>query len=123
SCSQGTWVQQERLCSARPGPITPGCEDSVARHNSSCKVRHVVKSCSFSRNNYIGQQCILGVHIGASFNGCNHRDTDIRQILENLNSLIMDLAPDLRVRHISECRKIDSGNEISTGSSKDNDLV
>src|SRR5438445_1323105 len=53
------WVEQERLRSSRSSAITPRGEDSVARHNSSRKVRHIVEGGALARDDYVGQQRIL----------------------------------------------------------------
>src|SRR6266481_4768465 len=65
--------QQERLCSSWPGPVTPGGEDSVTRHNAASEVRQIVERCTFPRHNHVGEQRILGMYMGTSFDRRDHR--------------------------------------------------
>src|SRR5438094_8708319 len=61
------WVEQERLRSSRSSAITPRGKDSVARHNASREVWDIVEGRTLARDNHVGQQRILSVHVGSSF--------------------------------------------------------
>jgi hypothetical protein len=42
------------------------------------------------------------MHVGAPFDRGDDRNANIRQILENLNTFIVYLAPDFRVGNVAE---------------------
>src|SRR5882672_9934192 len=53
------WVEQERFRSSSSSAITPRGKDSIARHNASREVRHIVEGGALAGNDYAGQQGIL----------------------------------------------------------------
>src|SRR4051794_16737652 len=61
--------------------------------------------------------------MSATLNGCEHWHSYICDSLNNLNSFIMDLAPDARIGDVSEGCKIDVRYELATGSGQNDDLV
>ena len=116
-------IQQECLRSTRTGAIAPRREDPVARHNTAREMGRVVERCAFCRHNYVGKQGILGVHMCAALNRCDHWHAYVGDILYNLNAFIMNLAPDTGIGDVAEGREIDTGDEVATCSGQDHDLV
>ena len=117
------WVQQKRLSSTCPGAIAPRREDSIPGHNTPGEVGHIVESGAFRRHNHAGEQRVFGVHMGASFNSRNHWHAYVGNVLDNLNTFVMDLAPNAGIGDVAEGRKIDTGNELPACSRQDHDLI
>jgi len=57
-----------------------------------------------------------------TLNSRDHRHAYVRDILDNLNTFVVNLAPDAGIGNIAEGRKIDAGNELSARSCEDHDL-
>ena len=98
---QRLWIQQECFLSSCTGPKTPHGKDSVTRHNAAGEVWKIMKRHPLPRHNDVRQQGILGVDMETSFDRCDGRHTNVRQILENLNTLIVHLAPGIGVSLIA----------------------
>src|SRR5216684_2205538 len=96
------WVQQKRLRSSRSSTITPGGEDSIPGNNATRKVGQIIERRTFARHDHVGKQGIFGVHMGAAFDSSDDRHPDICQILEDLNTLVVHLAPNLRVGDVAK---------------------
>ncbi len=47
-----------------------------------------------------------------AFNGRDHGHTDVRDVLQNLNALIMDLAQHARIGNVAEGGEVDTGKEV-----------
>src|SRR5258708_30403388 len=63
------------------------------------------------------------MHVSAPFDRGDHRDADVGKILEDLDSVVVDLAPHVGVGNIAEGREIDPGDELSSRSRQNHDLV
>jgi hypothetical protein len=61
---------------------------------------------TLGRHDDTGKERIFRVHMSASFNSRDHRHAYIRDIFDNLNPFIMNLAPDARIGNIAERREI-----------------
>jgi hypothetical protein len=61
--------------------------------------------------------------MGSSLDSRDDRHAYIGYVLENLNALVVHLAPSVRVGHVTEGREIDVGNEIPTCSRENHNLV
>src|SRR6266478_2822685 len=96
------WVQQKCLRSSRSSAITPGGEDSIPGNNATRKVGQIIERRTFARHDHVGKQGIFGVHMGAAFDRSDDRHPDICQILEDLNTLVVHLAPNLRVGDVAK---------------------
>jgi hypothetical protein len=97
-------VQQKRLSATCPSSIAPRREDSIPWHNTASEMGHVVEGGAYRRHNYTGQQGVFGVHMGASFNRRNHWHAYVCNILDNLNTFIVNLAPNIGIAHVAERR-------------------
>jgi len=61
--------------------------------------------------------------MGSTFNSRDQRHSYIGDVLDNLNTFIMDLAPNAGIGNIAERCKIDTRNELPACSRQDHDLV
>ena len=86
-------------------------------------MRQVVKGRGFPCHDHVGQQCILGMYMGASFDRRDHRHANVGEILDNLSAFVVNLAPDSRIGDVAERRKIDPRDELSARSRQDHNLV
>src|SRR5260370_28965828 len=120
---QRLWIQQECLRPSCPGLVAPRGKDSVARHNATGEMRQIMEGRSFSGHNHVREQRVFGMHVSASRYRGNHRHTNVGQILENLNTLIMHLAPNTRIRDVAERREIDPWDELPSCTSEVHGLV
>ena len=84
---------------------------------------NVLERCAFTSHDHVCEQRILPMHVETSFNCRNDGHTNTQQILENLDSFIVHLAPHRRIGHISERREVDPGDEVSSGSGENDDCV
>ena len=96
------WVEEECLGSTCPSPITPRCKDSVARGNSHGKVADILECRTLSRHDDISKERVVGVDIGPSLDSRDHRNPDVRNVLQSLDAFVMNSAPDERIGNISE---------------------
>jgi len=55
-------------------------------------MRHIMEGRTLGRHDDTGKERIFRVHMSAPFNSRDHRHAYIRDILDNLNPLIMSLA-------------------------------
>jgi len=55
--------------------------------------------------------------------GSDHRHADISDVFQDLNALVVNLAPDSGIRNVAERRPIHIDNEVSSRAGEDNDLV
>lgn len=62
------------------------------------------------------------MHVCAPFDRRDHRDTDVSEVLQNLNVLIV-MATDVWVTYVTERRKVDIRDELCAYSSQNYDLV
>src|SRR5207245_5800685 len=117
------WFQQKRLGPSYTCSVTPGSEDSVTWHYATGEVRQIIEGRPFSSHNHVGHKRILSMYVGMSLDRSNNWHSNVRQVLEYLHSLVVHLAPNAGIGDIAERRKIDSQDELSACSRKDNDLV
>src|SRR6266853_498906 len=96
------WVQQKRFCSSRSSAITPGGEDSIPGNNATRKVGQIIERRTFARHDHVGKRSVLGMHVSAPFDRGDHGDADVAKILENLDTLVVYLAPNLRVSDVAK---------------------
>ena len=61
--------------------------------------------------------------MGASLDCCNQRYPYVGQVFQGLNTFVVNLAPNTRIRDIAERGPFDVGNKLSSGASQDYDLV
>src|SRR6476660_4222582 len=94
--------EQECLGSTGSSPIAPCCKDPVTRRNSHGKVADVLECRAFSRHDDTSEERVVRVDMGASLGGCDHRNADVRNVLQNLDAFVVNSAPDARIRDISE---------------------
>src|ERR1700761_6386338 len=120
---QGLGIEQKRLGSAGTGPITPGGEDAVARNDAAREMRQIIEGRAFASDNRVREQRILRMNIGVAFDGRYHRHPDIRQVFENLDALVVHLTPNVRIGDVAKGLKVKAGDEFTTGSREDDDLV
>src|SRR5258708_9609321 len=91
-----------RNASARPGPITPSGEDPVTRRNAHGEMANVLECCTVGRHDDAGEERVVGMDMGGSLDGRDHRNADIRDVLQGLAAFIVNSAPDARVGDVSE---------------------
>src|SRR5216684_6516778 len=63
------------------------------------------------------------MHVGASFDGRDDRHAYVGDVFQNLNTFIVNLAPDAGIGGVAEGGPINVSNELPTGAGKDYDLV
>src|SRR5258707_1356695 len=78
---QRLWIQQECLRPSCSDAVTPCGKDSVPRNKTTGKVGQIVKGCPFTGDNHVGEQRVIGMHMGASFDRGDHRHTNVGKIL------------------------------------------
>src|ERR1700758_1728946 len=61
--------------------------------------------------------------MGATLDGRDHRHADIGYVFQNLNALVMDLAPYLWIRYVFEGLPIDADHEVPASAGEDYDLI
>src|SRR5207247_9494747 len=61
--------------------------------------------------------------MGSAFNSSDHRHAYVSDILNNLDTFIMNLTPNAWIGNVAEGWKIDAGNELPACSRQDHDLV
>src|SRR5216117_479806 len=61
--------------------------------------------------------------MGSAFNSSDHRHAYVSDILNNLDTFIMNLTPNAWISNVAEGWKIDAGNELPACSRQDHDLV
>src|ERR1700733_6625783 len=120
---QGLRIQQKRPGTSSSPAITPRGEDAVTRRNTLGVMRDILKGRTLARHNDIGEQCIIGVHPGASLDRRNHRYAYVGDVFQNLNTLVVNLAPDSGIRDVAERCPVDIDNEVPSRAGDDNDLV
>src|SRR6202030_4673182 len=76
-----------RNASARPGP----------RRNSHGKVADILECRTFSRHHDASEERVVRVDMGASLDGRDHRNADVRNVLQNLGAFVVNSAPDTRI--------------------------
>ena len=109
----GRRVQKPALGPPRPGAVGPGREDAVARHDAPREMRQIAERGAFRCDNNICHQRIFRVDVCAALDRCDHRHADVGGVLDDLHALVMDLAPDVGVRHIAEGREVDCGHVVA----------
>ena len=95
-------IEQKCLGTSRSTAITPRDEDAVTRRNTYGIVRDILKGRTLARHNDIGEQYIIGVHVGATLDRRNHRHADVGDVFQSLNTLVVNLAPDFGIRDVTE---------------------
>src|SRR5271169_95715 len=80
ACS-GLWIEQERLGSTWSSPITPCRKNPVTWRNSHGKVADVLECRTFSRHDDASEERVVRVDMGASLDGRDHRNADVRNVL------------------------------------------
>src|SRR5579863_6547610 len=63
------------------------------------------------------------MHVGASLDCRDDWDAYVGYVFQNLNTFIVNLAPDAGIGSVAEGGPIDIGNELPTSARKDYDLV
>src|SRR5258708_14679560 len=99
---QRLWIQQERLRSPRTSAITPRSKDAVTGNNASSEVWQIVKGRSFAGHDHIRKQSILGMHMRASLDGCDHRHAYVGNDFENLHAFVVNLAPNAGISDVAK---------------------
>src|SRR5580692_5232716 len=61
--------------------------------------------------------------MGTSLDGRDNRHAYVGYVFQNLNTFVVNLAPNAGIGDIAEGGPIDISNEVSTGARKDYDLV
>src|SRR5205807_1966670 len=61
--------------------------------------------------------------MGAALDSRDHRNAYVGYIFEELNALIVNLAPNARIGNVAEGRKIDPGNKLPARSRQNYNLV
>src|ERR1700724_2288547 len=61
--------------------------------------------------------------MGPSLDGRDHRNPDVRNVLQSLDAFVVNSAPDARIGDISERRPLYVTNEIPTRACHDDNLV
>ena len=62
-------------------PDNSMCKDPVTRRNSHGKVADVLECRTFSRHDDISEERVVRVDMGASLDGRDHRNADVRNVL------------------------------------------
>jgi hypothetical protein len=83
----------------------------------------VLECRTFSRNDDIGKQREVRVDMGASLDGRDHRNADVRDVLQGLETFVVNSAPDPRIGDISKRCPFYVRKEIPDRAGKDNNLV
>ena len=78
---QRLWIEQERLGSTWSGSIAPGCKNPVTRCNADSKMTDVLERRTFSCHDDIREEGVIRVDMGASLDGRDHRNADVRNVL------------------------------------------
>src|SRR4029077_12979788 len=63
------------------------------------------------------------MHMGTSLDSRDDGDANVGYVFQNLNTFIVNLAPNAGIGGVAEGGPIDIGNELPTGARKDYDLV
>src|ERR1700726_5666 len=63
------------------------------------------------------------MHVGTSLDSRDDRDAYVGYVFQNLNTFIVNLAPNARIGGVAEGGPINVSNEFPTGARKDYDLV
>jgi hypothetical protein len=106
------WVEQEGLRPSRASAITPGGKDAITRHYTCGEVAYVLEGRAPVRHNDVGQQRVLRMDMATPLDGCYDWHAYIGYVFQNLNALIMDLAPPAEIGDVAERRPIDTDHEV-----------
>src|SRR5579863_7357341 len=94
-------IYEEHLGTSRTRAITPSGKDSVTRCNTSGKMGHILEGRAFGGDNYISEQQIVGVNMRAPLHRRNDRHAYVGYVFQNLNTFIVNLAPDAGIARVA----------------------
>jgi hypothetical protein len=107
TCRQRLWIQQERLRSSRSSAVTPCRKDAVTGRNARREMRDILESRALRCHDYAGRQCMVGVHMGASFDSRDDRHAYVGDIFQHLNTLVMHLTPNAGIGGVAKRWPVD----------------
>src|SRR2546427_20278 len=86
-------AQQKVAAANLPDDFRPHDVQAVARHDTKCRMRCILKVCALSGKDDVAKKRVPGMHGDRSIDDCNHRYFDIEYVLEDLRTLanILDI--------------------------------
>ncbi len=107
----------------RADTIRPNREHSVSRDDATSEMRRVVECRAGACHDDVCHQAVLAVDPGLAFDGTDHRNTDVGDVLDDLGALVVHFGPDVRITHVTEGAEVDVRHPLSALARQDDDLV